>query len=97
MQIMGLQKVTLLDYPGYVASTIFMGGCNFRCPFCQNASLVNLEEEIIDEKYIFEYLEEKKILDAVCISGGEPTLQIDLKEFIKKIKNMGYLIKLDTN
>ncbi len=98
MQIMGLQKMTLLDYPGYVAATIFTGGCNFRCPFCQNASLVNMEEEIIDEAYIFKYLaERKKYLDGVCITGGEPTLQKGLIDFIRKIKNMGYKVKLDTN
>ncbi len=98
MQILGFQKLTLLDYPGYIASTIFTGGCNFRCPFCQNASLVNFEEEEMEEKYIIDYLKErKKYIDAVCITGGEPTLQKDLIEFIKKIKDLGYLVKLDTN
>lgn len=98
MQILGLQKLTLLDYPGYVASTIFTGGCNFKCPFCQNASLVNYEEEDLGEENILEFLKMRKpYLDAICISGGEPTIQKDLKDFIKKVKNLGYLIKLDTN
>lgn len=98
MQIMGFQKLTLLDYPGYVAATIFIGDCNFRCPFCQNASLVYMEEEVIDQNYILSYLEErKKYLDGVCVSGGEPTMQKELVDFIKKIKSMGFKIKLDTN
>lgn len=98
MQILGLQKLTLLDYPGYIASTIFTGGCNFKCPFCQNASLVNYEEEDLGEDNILEFLKERKpYLDGVCITGGEPTIQKDLKNFIKKVKNLGYLVKLDTN
>lgn len=98
MQILGLQKLTLLDYPGYIASTIFTGGCNFKCPFCQNASLVNYEEEDLGEENILEFLKDRKpYLDAACISGGEPTIQKELKDFIKKVKNIGYLVKLDTN
>ena len=98
MKILGLQKLTLLDYPGYVAATIFTGGCNFRCPFCQNTSLVNYEEEDLGEENILEFLKTRKpYLDAVCISGGEPTIQRDLKNFIKKVKKIGYLVKLDTN
>jgi len=98
MQILGLQKLTLLDYPGYIASTIFTGGCNFKCPFCQNASLVNYKEKDLGEKNILEFLKKRKLyIDAVCISGGEPTIQPDLKNFIKKVKKLGYLIKLDTN
>lgn len=91
--------MTLLDYPGKVACTIFTGGCNFRCPFCQNASLVtHIDEDKIDEEEIFEFLEERKgKLDAVCISGGEPCLQKDLVSFCQKIKSLGFLIKLDTN
>ena len=91
--------MTLLDYPGKVACTIFTGGCNFRCPFCQNASLVTrIDEDKIDEEEIFEFLEERKgKLDAVCISGGEPCLQKDLVSFCQKIKSLGFLIKLDTN
>ncbi len=98
MQILGFQKLTLLDYPGHVAATIFTGGCNFKCPFCQNARLVNYEDEELDNEKILNYLlDRKKYLDAVCITGGEPTIQKDLKEYIKIIKNMGYLVKLDTN
>ena len=99
MLIKGLQKVTLLDYPGKVACTIFTGGCNMRCPFCQNASLVtHIDEERLEEKEFFSFLKSRiGKLDAVCISGGEPCLQKDLKEFIQKIKEMGFLVKLDTN
>ena len=99
MLIKGLQKVTLLDYPGKVACTIFTGGCNMRCPFCQNASLVtHIDEERLDEEEFFSFLKSRiGKLDAVCISGGEPCLQKDLKEFIQKIKEMGFLVKLDTN
>lgn len=99
MLIKGIQKVTLLDYPGKIACTIFTGGCNFRCPFCQNASLVtHIDDDQILEDDFWQFLEERKgKLDAVCISGGEPCLQKDLKSFIKRIKDMGYLVKLDTN
>ncbi len=99
MLIKGLQKVTLLDYPGQVACTIFTGGCNMRCPFCQNASLViHIDEERLEEEEFFSFLKSRiGKLDAVCISGGEPCLQKDLKEFIQKIKEMGFLVKLDTN
>ena len=100
MFIKGLQKTTLLDYPGKVACTIFTGGCNFRCPFCHNASLVTRidSEERIDEDELFSYLEKRKgILDGVCITGGEPLLQPDIEAFCQKIKKLGLLIKLDTN
>ena len=99
MIIKGIQKITLLDYPGKIACTIFTGGCNFRCPFCQNASLVtHLDDEKIEETEIIEFLKSRVgKLDAVCISGGEPCIQKDLKEFCKKIKSLGFLIKLDTN
>jgi pyruvate formate lyase activating enzyme len=98
MKISGLQKVSLVDFDGHICATIFTTGCNFNCPFCHNARLVKGTEPEIPTAYIFEYLEKRKsILDAVCISGGEPTLQHDLLEFISKIKSMGYLIKLDTN
>ena len=99
MDIRGLSKTTLLDFPGHVAATIFTGGCNFRCPFCQNASLVtHIDDDQILEDDFWQFLEERKgKLDAVCISGGEPCLQKDLKSFIKRIKDMGYLVKLDTN
>ena len=100
MIIHGLQKLTLLDYPGKVACTIFTGGCNFRCPFCHNASLVLPEQfsKPIQENEVISFLKKRKgVLDAVCITGGEPLLQPDILEFIKKIKNIGYLVKLDTN
>ena len=98
MLIKGLQKLTLLDFPGIMACTVFTGGCNFRCPFCHNASLALSGGIELDQKEIFEFLEKRKgLLDGVCISGGEPTLQHDLEDFVKKIKDMGFKVKLDTN
>lgn len=100
MRIQGLQKLTLLDFPERVACTVFTAGCNFRCPFCHNASLVvNIPKETkIDEEDFFVFLEKRKgILEGVCVSGGEPLLQADIEEFIKKIKQLGYAVKLDTN
>lgn len=99
MIIKGLQKLTLLDYPGKMACTVFTAGCNFRCPFCHNASLVtNIDEERISEEEFFSFLQKRQgIIEGVCVTGGEPTLQPDLKDFIKKIKDLGYSIKLDTN
>lgn len=100
MRIQGIQKLTLLDFPGKVACTIFTAGCNFRCPFCHNASLVvdiPTEAEMTEDKF-FSFLEKRKgILEGVCVSGGEPLLQPDIEEFIAKIKAMGFLVKLDTN
>lgn len=99
MLIKGLQKLTLLDYPGKMACTVFTAGCNFRCPFCHNASLVtDIDDERISEEEFFSFLNKRQgILEGVCITGGEPTLQPDLVEFMKKIKALGYAIKLDTN
>lgn len=99
MNITGLQKLTLLDFPGKIACTVFTSGCNFRCPFCHNASLVNgSNQENISEEEFFDFLDKRKgILEGVCITGGEPTLQKDLKDFIIKVKSMGFLVKLDTN
>lgn len=99
MRITGLVKTTLLDFPGKVACTVFTYGCNFRCGFCHNALLVTREnKDIISEEEFFSFLSKRHgILDGVCISGGEPTLQKDLPEFIKKIKSMGFAVKLDTN
>lgn len=100
MKISGFQKMTLLDYPGKVACTIFTSGCNLRCPFCHNASLVTKidQNNFYDEEEVLKYLEKRKgLLDGVCITGGEPLLQSDIFDFIKKIKDMGYLVKLDTN
>ncbi len=100
MEIHGLQKLTLLDFPGKTACTIFTGGCNFRCPFCHNALLVTdiNNAETIDENEILRFLSGRKgLLDGVCITGGEPLLQKDIGEFIKKIKDMGFSVKVDTN
>ncbi len=100
MIIQGFQKTTLLDFPGKVAATIFTGGCNFRCPFCHNASLVTHinREEMISEEEVLSYLNKRKnILDGVCITGGEPLLQNDVEDFCRKIRKIGLAIKLDTN
>jgi len=100
MKILGFQKLTLLDYPGKVACTIFIGGCNFRCPFCHNADLVlnpNKQEVIAREAILATLRKRQGILDGVCITGGEPTLAPQLKPFLKEIKALGYPIKLDTN
>lgn len=98
MNIYGYQKTTLLDYPGHVAATIFTGGCNFRCPFCHNSDLIFHSGNLISEEEIFSFLEKRKnILSGICITGGEPTLQKDLCQFIEKVRSMDYKIKLDTN
>lgn len=100
MEIRGFQKTTLLDYPEHVAAVIFTGGCNFRCPFCQNGGLVldPGEYPLIPREEVLAYLEKRKgVLEGVCLTGGEPTLQKDLKEFIRSLKALGYLVKLDTN
>ena len=100
MKICGLNKTTLLDYPGRVAATIFIGGCNFRCPFCHNSSLVlhsSLQPEFSQEE-ILSFLKKRcGILDGVCITGGEPTLYPELTDFLREIRELGYEIKLDTN
>lgn len=98
MKIIGLQKLSMVDWDGYMSATIFLNGCNFMCPFCHNSSLVNGTGTEIPENEVLDFLKKRiNILDSVCISGGEPTLYPDLPEFIKKIKDMGYLVKLDTN
>ncbi len=98
MHIGGITKNTLLDYPGRVAATIFTGGCNLRCLFCQNSSLVEGLIPELREADVLSFLEKRKgLITGVCISGGEPTLQPDLPAFIREIKNMGYAVKLDTN
>ena len=99
-KIKGLQKLTLLDFPQRVACTIFTGGCNFRCPFCHNASLVLDPDraEGISEEELFAFLEKRKgLLDGVCITGGEPFLQKGIADTVRRIKAMGYAVKLDTN
>ena len=100
MRIQGLQKLTLLDFPERVACTVFTAGCNFRCPFCHNASLVVDIPPVGDvtEEEFFSFLKKRQgILDGVCVTGGEPLLQPDIEEFIRKIKELGYAVKLDTN
>ncbi len=100
MLISGLQKLTLLDYPGTVACTVFTGGCNFRCPFCHNASLV-LPEELnrsSEEEQVLAFLKKRAgILDGVAVTGGEPLLHPDMPAFLEKVRGLGYKIKLDTN
>lgn len=99
MKIVGFQKLSLVDFPKKVSCVIFTEGCNYRCPFCYNSSLVyDKRADQYEEEEILEYLDKRKnILDAVVISGGEPTLQKDLIKFIKKIRKLPVLIKLDTN
>lgn len=99
MIIKGFQKLTLLDYPGRTACTVFTGGCNFRCPFCHNALLVTeQDDEIYPEEAVFEHLKlRKNVLDGVAVTGGEPLLQKDIERFLYEIKEMGYAVKLDTN
>ena len=98
MILSGLQKLTLLDFPGRIATTVFTRGCNMRCQFCHNASLVVGRADMISEEEFFAFLESRRgRLGGVCVSGGEPTLNQDLPDFIRKIKNMGFEVKLDTN
>ncbi len=100
MLVSGLQKLTLLDYPGKVACTVFTGGCNFRCPFCHNSALV-LPEQIAHDsstEQVLSFLKKRVgVLDGVAVTGGEPLLHPDIGDFLREIKAMGYLIKLDTN
>lgn len=100
MVIHGIQKLTLVDFPHYTSCILFSGGCNFRCPFCQNSSLVldPMSQGVIDEDEIFSFLKKRKrMLEGVVITGGEPTLNSDLLLFMEKIKDLGYKVKLDTN
>ncbi len=98
MKINGLLKLTLLDFPGHTACTVFTAGCNFRCPFCHNATLVRGEGEDISEEEFFKFLSKRQgLLDGVCITGGEPLLQRDIADFMRRIKEMGFAVKLDTN
>jgi pyruvate formate lyase activating enzyme len=102
MAIGGIQKLTLIDYPGKLAATVFLTGCNFRCPWCYSSEIVLPEkikkQEKISEKELFQFLEEKKgLLEAVVLCGGEPTMSKDLTSLIKKLKKSGFFVKLDTN
>lgn len=99
MRILGLNKTTLLDYPGRVACTIFLGGCNFRCPFCHNRDIVlGSSDTSYTKENILTFLKKRRgILTGICITGGEPTLNSDLPDFISDIRQLGYKVKLDTN
>lgn len=99
MIIKGFQKLTLLDYPGRTACTVFTGGCNLLCPFCHNAGLVTMQEDgFYTEEEIFEHLKKRKnVIDGVAVTGGEPLLQKDIESFLYEIKDLGYSVKLDTN
>jgi len=100
MLILGLNKTTLLDYPGHVAATLFIGGCNFRCPYCHNKDIILKNKSLppFSTEEIFTLLDKRRnILTGVCITGGEPTLHPELPELIRHIKELGYLVKLDTN
>ena len=100
MRIGGLQKISLIDYPGRISATVFTQGCNFRCPYCHNPELVDPAQygPILPEEEVFSFLERRRgKLEAVTVTGGEPTLQADLEGFLQQIKEMGYLAKVDTN
>ncbi len=99
MNIQGFQKMTLLDFPGQVACTVFTGGCNLRCPFCHNGGLVRTPTVYVNrEEEVLSFLEKRRgIIDGVCVTGGEPLLQPDLTDFLRTVKELGYLVKLDTN
>lgn len=101
MKVTGIQKLTLLDYPGVVACTVFTAGCNFRCPFCHNAMLVlpeQIDDECLTDDEVFGFLKNRRgVLDGVAVTGGEPLLHADMPEFLARVKELGYKIKLDTN
>ena len=99
MKIHGLQKMTLLDFPGRVACTVFLGGCDFRCPFCHNFELVDgTAKPVMDEEELLGFLKKRSgLLDGVAFTGGEPLLHRDLPELMRKIRDLGYAVKLDTN
>ena len=100
MKLAGLQKLTLLDFPGHVACTVFTDGCDFRCPFCHNSDLVLPERSVpaLDEGEFFSFLRKRQgILEGVCLTGGEPLLHPDAGDFLAKVKDLGYAVKLDTN
>ena len=99
IQIHGLQKITLLDFPSKVAATIFLGGCDLRCPFCHNSQLIDgTAPAIMDDRELLAFLSSrKKLLEGVCLTGGEPLLRPNLSNLIQSIKELGYAVKLDTN
>lgn len=100
MKLAGLQKLTLLDFPGHVACTVFTAGCNLRCPFCHNSELVlpDRKPALMDEEEFFSFLKKRQgILEGVCVTGGEPLLQQDIAPFLRHIKDLGFAVKLDTN
>ncbi len=99
MLIHGLQKMTLLDFPGHIACTVFLGGCDFRCPYCHNYELaVGSSEAVMDEEKFFSFLNTRQgLLDGVAITGGEPLMRKDISSFIVKIRELGFKVKLDTN
>lgn len=99
MIIAGLQSLSTVDYPGHLASTVFVQGCNFRCPYCHNPELITLDKRFdFSEKDVFKFIDRrKKIIEAIVISGGEPTIYDDLPDFIKRLKDMNLKVKLDTN
>ena len=101
MKVTGIQKLTLLDYPGVVACTVFTAGCNFRCPFCHNAMRVlpeQIDDECLTDDEVFGFLKKRRgVLDGVAVTGGEPLLHADMPEFLARVKELGYRIKLDTN
>ena len=97
MKIYGFQKLTLLDYPDKLAATVFTGGCNFRCPFCHNSELLDPQEPM-DSEDVLRFLRRRSgVLEGVCVTGGEPTLQPDLADFLRELQEIGYDVKLDTN
>jgi len=100
MKIGALQKISLIDYPGRISAIVFTQGCNFRCPYCHNPELVDPGQygPLLPEEEVFSFLERRRgKLEAVTVTGGEPTLQTDLEQFLQQIKEMGYLAKIDTN
>ena len=98
MKIVGIQKLTLLDYPGKVACTVFLNGCNFRCPYCHNAELLGDGEEVMTVAGLLAFLRKRQgILEGVCITGGEPTLHPELPALLREVRALGYAVKLDTN
>ncbi|HEU4677764.1 MAG TPA: anaerobic ribonucleoside-triphosphate reductase activating protein [Candidatus Paceibacterota bacterium] len=98
MRIGGLQHSSLIDYPGHIGAIVFTVGCNFRCPYCHNPELVDETADELTEEHVLEFLEKRRgLLEAVTITGGEPTMHADLPDFLRKVKGLGFLVKLDSN